>query len=323
MTVTFPKNVLRGTAISVGIALLATLISSKVDFNVVLLALIFGIGVGNIIKLPQSTTSGIKFSSSFILELSIVFMAFGINYRSFIKLGLESILLIVVTITITLILTKVLARKLKCPGSTGWLVGFGTAICGSSAIAALAPRLAKNQNDIGIALAVVNLYGLLGMLFLPVFASFFLTDVQTSVLLGSTLHAVGNVAGAGFAINDTVGQLAVTIKLGRIALLTPALLLFSATFKNEHQSTRRINIPWYLVAFLIISTVFSIIELPKELLSIFKDISSFLLSIAMAAIGLKIGFKSLFSAGRKGLIFGGILFILLVAFAFILIKIFF
>lgn len=302
---------LLGAGIAVLITLLAYYLSDLIGFNSVLMALVLGVVIGNVVKLPESSTLGIKFSSGRILEISIALMAFGINYGNLVKLGWQAVVLVAVTMTVVLITTKALAKKMNCPGSTGWLIGFGTAICGSAAIAALAPKIVKDKSDIGISLAVVNLYGLLGMIFIPLITVELLSDVQNSILIGASLHAVGNVAGAGFALSDSIGEMAVTIKLGRVALLTPALLLFGASFnQKENGVKKRAKLPWYLVAFILISIVFSFVPLPETLLTFIKKSSNFLLAVAMAAIGLKVGLKSLLSSGKKGLAFGGILFII-------------
>ncbi len=288
----------------------AYFLSTIISFNAVLLALVLGILVGNLVNLPDITKSGIKTSSGLILELAIILMAFGINYTSFITLGWQTILIIVATITAVLISTVQLSKVFKCPGSTGWLVGFGTAICGSSAIAALAPSISKDKTDIGIALAVVNLFGLLGMVVIPVITKDYLTDVQNGVLIGTSLHSVGNVAGAGASLSNAVGELAVTVKLGRVALLTPALLVISFFLgkKTNPDVKTKLNLPWYLVTFIVISVLGSIFTMPSEVLSLAKQSSNFLLAMAMAAIGLKVSFKTLLSSGKKGLIFGAVLF---------------
>ena len=308
----------RGVALAIGITLLAYALANLIGFNAVLMALILGVVVGNVFTLPEGFSTGIKFSSGLVLEISIALMAFGINYGSLVKLGWQSVVLVALSMTLILVFTKYLAKKMECPGTTGWLIGFGTAICGSAAIAALAPKVVKNKADIGLALAVVNLYGLIGMIALPFITGTWLSDVQNSVLIGASLHAVGNVAGAGFTLSETIGEMAVTIKLGRIALLTPALLLFGASIKEKKDGvTQKTKLPWYLVAFIVISILFSFISLPNAFLDYTKQISNFLLATAMAAIGLKVGLRSLLRAGKRGLIFGGIVF----AFALLIISI--
>lgn len=299
-----------GAFLSVSIALVGLWFARVSGFNAILLALIIGITLGNVTKLSYTWDSGIKLASGRFLEFAIILMAFSIDYGSFLKLGWETILIVVFTLAAVLLATIWLGKKMSCPSSAGLLVGFGTAICGSTAIAALAPSVSEDKSDMGIAMAVVNLYGLLGMIFIPLLTAEWLTDVQNSVLIGASLHSVGNVAGAGFAMNEAVGEMAVTIKLGRVALLTPALLIFTQfTGKANKTSTKdKFKLPYYLVAFIFISIMVSVFPLPTEILSYAKKGSNFLLATAMAAIGLKVSFKTLLQSGKKGLLFGAILF---------------
>ncbi len=300
----------KGVSLSLSIAVSALLLSNVLGFNAILLALVFGIVLGNAFKLPEYFNLGIKTASGRFLEIAIILMAFSIDYGSFLKLGWETIIIVIVTISAVLLMTLWLGKKMNCPSSAGLLVGFGTAICGSAAIAALAPSVSKDKSDIGISMAVVNLYGLLGMILIPFITQDWLTDVQNSILLGASLHSVGNVAGAGFAMNDAIGEMAVTVKLGRVALLTPALLIFGhfTAKKSASHTTNKLNLPWYLVTFIVISILVSIFPFPEEILSYSKKGSNFLLATAMAAIGLKVSFKTLLNSGKKGLVFGAILF---------------
>jgi uncharacterized integral membrane protein (TIGR00698 family) len=303
-------QLIKGLLLSVGIAVVGLFLGQWLGFNAILIALVVGIIVGNVIPLPDSFNSGIKTASGRFLEFAIILMAFSIDYGSFLKLGWETILIVVVTMAAVLWMTIWLGKRMNCPSSAGLLVGFGTAICGSTAIAALAPSVSEDKSDMGIAMAVVNLYGLIGMLFIPFVTAEWLSDIQNSVLLGASLHSVGNVAGAGFAMSDAIGEMAVTVKLGRVALLTPALLIFSHfTSKDTATKTsKKLSLPWYLVTFIIISILVSVIAVPENMLSYSKIGSNFLLAIAMAAIGLKVSFKTLLTSGKKGLVFGAILF---------------
>lgn len=297
-----------GIVISIFLAALAFFSADFLKLNEVLVALLLGIAVGNLVNLPKQFNAGISYSASTLLEFAIVLLAFGIDYQRFFALGWQAITIVIVSMTVVLAATIWLAKKLKCPGSTGWLVGFGTAICGSAAIAALAPGVSKDKTDIGISLAVVNLFGLLGMIAIPFITSNWLSEAQNSILIGASLHSVGNVAGAGFGINATVGEMAITVKLGRVALLTPALIIFNFFLPNSKADGQKFKLPWYLIAFIIISLAVTFIAIPAEIKSITKTSSNFLLATAMAAIGLKVSFKTLLSSGKKGLIFGALVF---------------
>jgi uncharacterized integral membrane protein (TIGR00698 family) len=263
------------------------------------------------VKLPAHVQPGIGFTSSKLLELSVIFLAFGIDYGHIAALGAGSFSIVLVMVVSMVLITYSLAKQVRCPGSTGWLVGFGTAICGSSAIAALAPRVAKDKEDVGIAMAVVNLFGSVGMIVLPLLlVRFNLSDAELGLLIGGTLHSVGNVVGAGYTLSDGVGEVATTIKLARVAMLSPALILFNYLVnRGESQGWRaHLQLPWYLWGFLGITLITSVVPMPANLIEGMELAGKLALTIALAAIGLKVSFAQLFRSGRQGLGFGLLIF---------------
>lgn len=293
--------------------------------NSILLALLMGIIVGNSIKIPDAFHSGISFTSGKMLELSVVFLAFSINFSHIAKIGIGTFAVITIVLLSVLLFTVFYTKKMNYPGSSGWLIGFGTAICGSSAIAALAPTVSKNKEDVGIAMAVVNLYGTLGMLLLPVLIVQWGFDASDAgIMLGGTLHSVGNVAGSAYAMSNETGEIAITTKLARVALLSPGLLFFNYLIaKNDTTGTQKFSwsLPWYLWGFIVITIVGSFVAFPKELIDTMENIGKYILTLAMAAIGMKISFPVLLSAGKKGLLFGLIVFLLQILGYFIYLKI--
>jgi uncharacterized integral membrane protein (TIGR00698 family) len=305
------KGVLLATAIGLFAYFSSSFLPSSL--NSILLALLIGMLVGNFIKIPENYQSGIGFTSSKLLEFSILFLAFSINYTHIANLGAKSFSVIVIMVIAMLFITYYLAIKLKCPGSTGWLVGFGTTICGSSAIAALSPSISKNKDDIAISMAVVNLFGSIGMIALPfILQSFNLNTTQMGLMIGGTLHSVGNVAGSGYSISNEVGEAAITFKLARVALLSPALIFFNYLVnKNNVKNIRDFfNLPWYLWSFIGITVLSSFISFPTNFLDIMETLGKIILTIAMAAIGLKVSFKKLYTSGKSGILFGASIFII-------------
>ena len=291
-------------------------------FNGILIALLLGILLGNTLKLPENLASGIQYTSSKMLELSILFLAVGINYADVAAVGVQPFLGVAAVVFTVLFLSFFLAKRFNCPGNTGILVGFGTAICGSSAIAALAPSLQKqNKEDVAIAMAVINLLGTLGMLVLPwalLQVDWPSQDVAASAmgyLVGGSLHSVGNVAGAGFAIGKSAGDIAITVKLARVALLTPGLIFMTYLTQRHSQGSwkRYFQLPWYLIGFILVTLLVSVIDIPKPALKEVEYIGKVILTIAMAAIGLKVSVKKLLQAGSRGLRFGVVMFLLQIA----------
>lgn len=272
---------------------------------------ILGIIVGNVYPIPNNQKSGIDYTASKLLELSIIFLAFSIDYTHLAKIGWQSIAIVAFVIVLVLLTTIYLSNKLNCKGSTGWLVGFGTAICGSSAIAALSPTVTKDKADVGISMAIVNILGSIGMISMPFLFEFLhLSTKDAGLLIGASLHSVGNVAGAGYAMNSEVGQAAIAIKLARVALLSPALILFNflALRKEETKFKEHLNLPWYLWVFIAITALTSIFNVPDFIIDKAEWLGKITLTTAMVALGLKVNFKTVFNAGKTGLLFGVIIF---------------
>ncbi len=286
------------------------------SLNGVLLALLLGIVVGNMVRIPVTFDPGISFTSSRLLEFSVLFLAFSINYSHIAAVGAGAFSIVAVVVLVMVLITFCLARYVRCPGSTGWLVGFGTAICGSSAIAALAAGVTREKSDVGIAMAVVNFFGVVGMIVLPMLLmNMDLDTTSLGLLLGGTLHSLGNVVGAGYAMGAEVGEAATTIKLARVALLSPALILFNFLVNRGRALGWRqhLALPWYLWGFIIITIVTSLVKLPPAFLDGMATIGMVVLTIAMAAIGLRVSFAELYRSGRKGLGFGLIIFVIQLA----------
>jgi len=307
---------LKGIALSLLIGLAAWFVSPFTGvINSILLALLLGIFITNAFRLPISYFEGINFTSSKLLEISILFLAFGINYNNIAAIGGKTFLVIVVSVFLTLLLTIYLAKVFRCPGSTGWLIGFGTAICGSSAIAALAPSVSNKskKEDVAISMAVINLYGSIGMVVLPLLlAAFHFNPFISGTILGGSLHSVGNVAGAAYGISNAVGESAIAIKLARVALLSPGLILFSYLINKDVKMVwyKRLSLPWYLWGFILISIFISFVPMPKNAVSTLDTLGKIVLTVAMAAIGLRVGLKDLLISGKSGLLFGLIIFVI-------------
>lgn len=280
--------------------------------NAVIAGLLAGMLLGNSFRLPEKLSPGISFSASAMLEISIIFLGFEMSLDQISALGAGTFGALAVIIVFILFFSIWLSKRMKCPGSTGLLVGFGTAICGSSAIAAAAPRISQNKSDAGIAVAVVNLLGAAGMLLFPVILnSLHWINAEKGFFIGSTLHAVGNVAGAGFALDDEAGAYALTVKLARVAMLSPALVLFGLLL-NRTQGGKwsdQFRLPLYLWLFIGITLSTFFITYDKAFTDNMKWMGKWFLSAAMFGIGTKLSLRTLFIEGKSAIGFGIIIFL--------------
>ena len=303
------KNVLSGILLSTFIGVLAMFIAPYIPMvNAIVLALLFGIVITNIFPLPSSLDPGVHFSGKTVLEIAIIFLGFGISFQDIQNVGWSTLLILIFTILVVLLFAFYFSKKTPDKAICGYLVGFGTAICGSSAIAALAPKIKASKNEIGISIAVINLMGLIGMVTLPLALNQSMNIAWGGLFIGGTLHGVSNVAGAGYAINESIGDLALTIKLGRVALLAPSLIFFNFLVNKTASIKENLKLPYYIIGFISASTLVSIFQLPDELISTFRMLGKLFLTISMAAIGLNIQFRNLMEHGKSAIKFGIVFF---------------
>ncbi|MDN4166685.1 putative sulfate exporter family transporter [Cytophagales bacterium LB-30] len=313
------KKEVKGILLAAALGLAAYFFAPWLGINSLMLGLLLGMALGNVFTISASFQSGISFTSSKLLEISIIFLAFSINFSHVSALGWTPFGLIALMVIAMVLITYYLAQRMHCPGSTGWLVGFGTAICGSSAIAALAPSVSPQKEDVAISMAVVNLLGSLGMVLFPfMLAPFAWGNLHNGIILGGGLHSVGNVAGAAYSMGAGVGDAAITVKLARVAMLSPGLILFNYLINKGKDLHWRehFKLPWYVWTFVLITILTTVWTLPSSLLSSLDTIGKVILTIAMVAIGLKVRISALLKSGRRGLGFGVVILLIQMVFLF-------
>jgi uncharacterized integral membrane protein (TIGR00698 family) len=305
------KQLLPGIILAVVIAVTGRYISNWIpNLGGVTLTIIIGFIVGNLFDFGQQYTEGIRFAEKKILALAIMLMGFKLKLNVLTELGFSSMLIIIVMV-LTTIMTGILIGKLfGLSNSFSLLLGVGNGVCGSSAIAATAPIVSDSEEEIGISISVVNLLGTIGIFLLPIMTHFLeLSDAKSGLMIGSTLQATGQVVAAGFSISDIVGKVATVVKMGRILMLGPVVLLLSLFSSNKNEyAPSNINIPPFIIGFFLFSILATIQIFPSEIINILKNISKILLTIAMAGIGLKINISSLLNQGGRALLVGFLIF---------------
>lgn len=304
------KNKLPGVLLAIIIMLIAKFLSGYLPtLGTALLALILGVLVRQVLTNFSPFSQGVSWSEKYILETAIVFIGFGFEISKFQEIGLSTLGLIFGSI-IAIILVALLLQKImgKEDGKLFWLLGAGSAICGSSAIGATAPLIQAKEEETGISLAVINLLGLLGMILLPLIAvGLSFSNLETGIFLGGILQSVGHVLGSAFAINPEVGQIATVVKMGRVAFLIPFLLIVYFMFRKKADGTK-LKFPLFILFFLIAVIVSQIGIFNAEMLNYISKSGDTLLNIGMAAIGLKINIKSLWKISGKAFVAGLIIF---------------
>ncbi|MFK7827630.1 MAG: YeiH family protein [Oligoflexales bacterium] len=303
------------TSLAFGAELLAILAPGMGGVSI---AILLGMLWGNLLPVTPNLEPGISYSEKKLLSYSIILMGFGLEWAQIQSLGGIAFLIIITAVIMTITTSYVFAKLCKIAPSLGILLGVGNAICGSAAVVASAPMVTKNNDEVGISVGIVNLLGTMGIFILPslVNAGGF-SEQASSLLIGGSLQAVGHVVAAGYAINSEVGELSLAIKMGRICLLIPALLVlayFSKGTTSKNPSSLLKLLPTYLYGFLLCTVLLNSGVLSDEQVGLAKKISNVFLIISMCAIGIRIKIATLLNCAPKALIVGAATFLCQIAF---------
>lgn len=314
-------DLIYGIGLSVFLAFLAFLLDRYIPIGSAVIAIILGVIVSNSIQLPTQYNKGIGFSEKTLLAVAIATMGITLDFSILINLGVETLLLILSGIAITIFSALFVAKFFNIDKNLALLLGIGNGICGASAIGASKDIVKAKDTDVGISVAVVNLLGTIGIFLVPFIAlSIGFDDKSSGILVGNTLQAVGQAVAGGFAISDMAGQNATIVKMGRVVSLSLVLVVLLIVFldKDEKGSKSKTNIlksiPLFILFFLFFSFIATIDILPSMIVDIIKKISHFTLIVAMAAIGLKISFSSIKENGKNALIVGSLVFVVQIIF---------
>lgn len=317
----------------IGLALIIAFLSQQIHKSVgaipldaITLSLLLGI-IYNILtpdRMQKHFARGITFTSKKILEFAIALMGFKLSLSYLNGLGYKVMIFALTMISVTILLSIILGNIFHLERKGAVLTGVGNAICGSSAIAAINPVWQASSVQMAMSIAVINFLGTVGMFLLPILTKIFhYSDTQSAYLIGGTLQAVGHVAAAGFALGDSVGDAAIVIKMFRVLMIAPMILIFSIIMSkgnaNEKKSFSIPKLPLFIVFFLTASIITTEIG-PHPYIKYITTSSKFLLGAAMFAIGTTIDLSTIKKEGGPILYTGATLFTTQIILAVLLIR---
>ncbi|WP_162991251.1 YeiH family protein [Biomaibacter acetigenes] len=284
-------------------------IVKKMNFSSLIIAILIGALIKNTIGLKENMIDGIKFCSKKILRLAVIMLGFKLSLTEVSKIGLKAVILIIVVSTLTLLFTQYMGKKMKIPYKLSTLIGTGTSICGASAVAAANSIIKSEEEDVAFAIGSITLFGTIFMFFYPVLYRILNMDVSFySMWAGSSIHEVAQVVAAGFAISPDSGTTATLVKLTRVLFIIPVTIYLSfseiGNSKGKSFDLKKISIPWFVIMFLAVVIINSIFIIPKEISQSLITIDGYLMTSAMAALGLDLSFSNLKRVGVKPLYLG-------------------
>jgi uncharacterized integral membrane protein (TIGR00698 family) len=269
----------------------------------IVLAILLGMAVRAAWKPGPRWAPGGAFTAKPVLEAAIVLLGASIDLAVVARAGAPLLLGIAAAVVATIAAGTALGRLLGLEPKHAVLVACGNAICGNSAIAAVAPAIGARQEHVASAIAFTAVLGVAMVLGLPALVPLLgLSHYQYGVLAGMTVYAVPQVLAASFPVSALSGEVGTFVKLVRVLMLGPVVLYYSLRYRGDAGGARASGlgkyVPWFIVGFLLLAAARSAGLLPAEVALPLRELSRALTIAAMAALGLGVDVRALKGVGR-------------------------
>ncbi len=307
--VTFIRANGHGFLVATVVAVAARFLSEHYGAPAMLMALLLGIALHFLAEEGPCKT-GIEFTARTVLRLGVALLGARISVELLVGLGAEMIALVIGGVIATILAGLIGARLVKRDWSFGLLTGGSVAICGASAamaISAVLPKDEHTERNLIFTVLSVTVLSTIAMIAYPVVVDVFdLSDESAGVFLGGTIHDVAQVVGAGFSVSTEVGEAATLVKLIRVAMLAPVVLVISLLVRRYAQGAltgkRPPILPMFVIGFLVFATLNSLGMIPALVVEIMSSLSRWALLISIAAVGMKTSLKRILDVGGPAIV---------------------
>lgn len=306
----FLKNKGPGLAV-VAVFAVAAIVLGKLSSLVgaATIALLLGLVLGNLWKSRQRIEPGMGYAEKRVLEASVVLMGFGINTHIFAELGWHTWAFVFGSVILVMLVAALAGRWLGLSPSLSALLGAGSGICGSAAIGAISPLINSREEETGMSVGTINLLGTAGLVLLPAISTLFSFDHEAAGLfIGGVIQSMGHVVGAGFSLGPEVGAMATVIKMGRVTLIIPLILLMFILGRKTRVKGQAVKFPLFIPLFILSMVLTQLPVFPQKLASGLAGVGDILLIGAMVGIGFKIKLRPLFRIAGPALLAGTVIF---------------
>jgi len=304
------QNILPGLALSLSVSAVAVGLekieahyTGKAWLEALVLAILLGTAVRTILRPGKQFAKGISFSAKLLLEIAVVLLGASISASAVIDAGPGLIFGIACVVAMAIVFSYGIGRLLKLPHRMAVLVACGNSICGNSAIAATAPVIGADSEDVAASIAFTAILGVVVVLLLPLLVPLLgMSFTQYGVLAGLTVYAVPQVLAATAPVAAISVQLGTLVKLVRVLMLGPVILALSVLAGNKDAEVKPgflQLVPWFIIGFLGMMALRSLHLIPETVLPTIHFSSTALTIISMAALGLGVDVRSVASAGGR------------------------
>ena len=328
-------KVFPGIILSVGVALLACWLESLLPIHLIgsaVIAMFIGMVLNHFLGNTKVFASGLKFTSKKILKFAIILLGLSLNITTILNVGKMSLTVMIFTLLTCFGGGYFIGKALGLNWKLSNLISAGTGICGGSAIAAIAPTIDADDNDVAYAMSATFLFDMAMIVLFPIMGQAMgMTDQAFGIWAGTAVNDTSSVVATGYAFSEGAGDFATMVKLTRTLAIIPTVITFAfvqlrlkrkeALANSQNGSELKANFsiakifPWFILGFLAMSIVASVFPIPAAVVSGTKSASKFLMVCALAAIGLNTSFSSMKKAGIRPMIHGFIISALVVVVA--------
>ncbi|MCM3659867.1 putative sulfate exporter family transporter [Georgenia satyanarayanai] len=317
-----------GLAVSVVIALVATAIGTAVPvIGSPVSGVVLGVLVGVLVRRRARASSvaalspGLKLASKLVLQIAVVLLGARLSLAQVAQVGVDSLPVMLGTVVVCLVGAAALGRLLGIDSELRVLIGTGTAICGASAIAAVTPVVRASGSSVAYALSTVFAFNIAAVLLFPPLGQLLgMSEEAFGLFAGTAVNDTSSVVAAATTFGSVAADHAVVVKLVRTLLIIPIVIGLALLVARRDRRTAGDDagdrpavwrlVPWFLVGFLLLATLNSIGLVPKTWHDPLATAATFLITVALTAIGLSTDVPALRAAGLRPLLFGGMLWVL-------------
>ncbi len=316
-----------------GIVLVATIAASAFSirllpglalFSPIILAVIVGIAFSNVVGKPTNTVGGIAFCQRALMRFAIVLLGFQLTMDNIQSIGLSGIGIVVLTLVSTFCFTMLAGRVLRVDRKLTELIAAGTSICGASAIVAVNAVTSAREEDVAYAVASITLFGSIAMLTFPLLVPVLgLGHHEFGLWAGASIHEVAQVVAAGFQDGTQAGEIGTITKLIRVVMLAPVVVVLRmlAHRAASGEASAKPPKPWFVAAFIGVVALNSVIQIPDGIRHNIALLTTFFLSMGLAAMGLQTDISRVRSRGLRPLMVALSASIFVAGFSLFLVKV--
>ena len=285
----------------------------ELSISPMIIGIILGMIYANSLRnhLPDTWVPGIQFCSKRLLRLGIIFYGFRLTLQDIAVVGVPGVIVDAIVVTVTILGGVLIGRMMKMDRDTALLTSVGSGICGAAAVLGAEATIRSQPYKTAVAVATVVIFGTVSMFLYPALyntGTLGLTPQEMGIYSGSTLHEVAHAVGAGNAMGADVANGAIIVKMIRVMMLVVVLLVLSvwvgmrsrkAVGAGGSAKKGKISIPWFAVLFLLVIVFNSFVHLPEPMIDGINYADTFMLTMAMAALGAETSFDKFKKAGAK------------------------